>query len=218
MTHRSIAIVLVLIASAAGGLGACSGSLVHQKPQSAELNQSMTDMWARDIHRVARSGDWILTRSYSSAGDAIVGVTLGESFSHAVLYDAERGTVIEAIKPVVREVPLEDLLARNRYAVVVRPVGASVESGQASLARARSVLGASFDYSGMLGLDDPDKFYCSELVAWASEIEHDHRIITPAELYDEAEVIYLSGARDEREVQLAAQVVRELDHARVAAR
>jgi hypothetical protein len=63
---------------------------------------------------VARSGDWILTRSYSKTGDAIVGLTSGESFSHASLYDAERETIIEAVSPVVHEVPLEKLLARNR--------------------------------------------------------------------------------------------------------
>tara|TARA_R110002096_G_scaffold44526_13_gene120559 strand:+ start:156017 stop:156589 length:573 start_codon:yes stop_codon:yes gene_type:complete len=187
-------------------------------PKSAVVNDSITELWARDIRRVAQSGDWILTRSYSKAGDAIVAVTLGESFSHASIYDAERGTIIEAIDPVVREVPLESLLRRNRYAVIVRPVNATPEAGQQALARARSVLGAKFDHLGLIGVDDDEQFYCSELIAWASEIDDVPRIVTPAELFERGEVIYLSGARDEEQLQAAALASSRLSAERVAAR
>jgi hypothetical protein len=196
----------------------CAGSLVHKKPESSELNQATTDLWARDIRRVAKSGDWILTRSYSKTGDAIVGFTIGESFSHAVVYDAERGTVIEAITPEVREIPLEQLLRRNRYAVVVRPVDNSEAQRQATVARARSAVGAAFDYRGMFGIDDKDRFYCSELVAWASQIPDQPIIVTPADLYDRAEVVYISGARDDSEVQRSALAHRDTPGVRVAAR
>lgn len=197
---------------------ACSGSLVHKKPESAELNDSITKLWARDIRRVARDGDWILTRSYSKTGDAIVAVTLGESFSHAAIYDAKRGTIIEAIQPVVREVPLESLLHRNRYAVIVRPTGATAEDGKRALARARRMIGAKFDHLGLIGIDDDEKFYCSELVAWASELEDTPLVVSPAELFERGELIYLSGARDEAQLQAAAQEVSRLDAKRVANR
>lgn len=105
------------------GAGACGGSIVRHKPASPIVNRDVTAMWAADIRRTARTGDWILTRSYSAVGDLIVLGTRGEAISHAVIYDAERGTVIEAIRPVVREVPLESLLDRNRVAIVVRPHG-----------------------------------------------------------------------------------------------
>ncbi len=183
---------------------ACSGSLVHTKPASAKVNDSITQLWSRDIRRVAQSGDWILTRSYSKTGDAIVAATLGESFSHAAIYDAERGTIIEAIQPVVREVPLESLLHRNRYAVIVRPTNATPEEGQRALARARSVLGAKFDHLGLIGINNDKEFYCSELVAWASDIDDVPLIVTPAELFERGEIIYLSGARDEEQLQAAA--------------
>ncbi len=196
---------------------ACSGSLVHKKPASPEVNNSITELWARVVKRVARSGDWILTRSYSKTGDAIVAVTLGESFSHAAIYNAERGTIIEAIEPVVREVPLESLLERNRYAVVVRPMNATVADGEAALARARTALGAAFDHLGLIGLNDTSEFYCSELVAWASQLANVPRIVTPAELFERGELIYLSGARDEAQLQAAAvAAVRHRDR-RVAA-
>ncbi len=208
----------LLLAALAALVSGCAGSLVHKKPQSADLNNATTELWARDIKRVAQDGDWILTRSYSKTGDAIVGVTRGESFSHAVVYDAERGTVIEAITPVVREIPLEQLLRRNRYAVVVRPVDISDEQRKATVARARSTIGASFDYRGMLGLDDKDRFYCSELAAWASQIPDPPTIVTPADLYDRAELIYISGARDDVEVQSSAIALRNTSPLRVAAK
>ncbi len=188
-------------------LSACSGSLVHTKPASPEINDSITALWAKDIARVARSGDWILTRSYSKTGDAIVAVTLGESFSHVAIYDAERGTAIEAIRPVVREVPLASLLHRNRYAVIVRPVGATAKDGLAAVAKARSVLGAEFDHLGLIGLDDDERFYCSELIAWASEVPNTPLVVTPAHLFERGELIYLSGARDEEQLQAAAMAI-----------
>lgn len=197
-------------------VSACSGSLVHKKPESPALNQATTDLWARDIRRVAKSGDWILTRSYSKTGDAIVGITRGESFSHAVVYDAERGTVIEAINPVVREVPLEQLLKRNRYAVVVRPIDIDDARRAATVRRARSKVGASFDYRGMLGINDKDRFYCSELAAWASDIPNQPIVVTPADLYERAEVVYISGARDDAQVQSLAVALREQSVVRVA--
>jgi len=200
---RLLPLTLTLAALAMAAPG-CAGSIVHKKPENVQVNDAMTELWARDIRRVAKSGDWILTRSYSKTGDAIVGVTVGESFSHAVVYDAERGTVIEAINPVVREVPLESLLARNRYAVVVRPVGIGQAKREQTVARARRAIGAGFDYSGLVGLDDQDRFYCSELAAWASQIPDQPLIVTPADLFDRAEVIYLSGARDDQALQTAA--------------
>ena len=209
---------LFVTAFAALSVCACAGSLVHTKPQSEGVNSAMTELWARDIRRVAKSGDWILTRSYSKTGDAIVGITLGESFSHAVVYDAERGTIIEAINPVVREVPLESLLKRNRYAVVVRPLGITDQERSETISRARSAIGASFDYRGMLGVDDEDSFYCSELAAWASQIPDTPIIVTPAELYERAEVIYISGARDDRELQSAALASQQHRVQRVAAK
>lgn len=179
--------------------------MVHRKPKSSALNSSMTEHWASDIRRIARDGDWILSRSYSKVADAIVGVTKGEDFSHAVLYDAKRDTVIEAIRPVVREVPLEAFLARNRHVVVIRPADQNAAQGRLAIDRARTVIGASYDYTGLIGLGTDSRFYCSELLAWASQVPDPSRVVTPAELWDLGELVYLSGGREEEQVQEAAR-------------
>jgi uncharacterized protein YycO len=186
----------------AAACNASSGGAV--RPTDVRLDRAVDSAWTRDIQRVARSGDWILSRSYSATGDLIVASTIGESFSHASIYDAERGTIIEAISPVVREVPLASLVARNRYVLVVRPAGLSEEARLASVARARAVVGAPFDYGGVVGFDTRDRYYCSELVAWAARVRFDEIVLSPADLVDYGEVVYWSGSRDDRATQQAA--------------
>jgi hypothetical protein len=195
----------LLVIAAAALLAACDRpSVVVERPADPRVNRALERVWVEDIHRVARSGDWILSRSYSVAGD-VISVTPGEAVSHASIYDAERGTVIEAISPVVREVPLAQLLGRNRFVYVVRPYGQAPEDGRRAVARARAKLGADFDYAGVMGLDRPEAFYCSELVAWASGVPlGDQLVVTPSELFEMGELVYFSGARDDRATQRAA--------------
>lgn len=191
-------------------LAACGApSVVRTKPADPARNHAVTAMWARDIHRVARDGDWILTRSYSAIGDVIVLGTFGPEISHASIYDAERGTAIEAISSGVREVPLAELLERNQIAIVVRPHGLDDDARRASVLRARGVIGREFDTAGMFGFDSPERFYCSELVAWASGLELDALVITPASLVEHGEVIYLSGSRESLELQQVALAQQE---------
>ena len=86
----------------------------------------------------------------------------------------------------------------------MRPSNLSRADGDAALARAKSKLGVPFDASGMFGIDDPERFYCSELVFWASEIEarsgRRERIVTPSNLMKYGEVVYWSGKRDDPQV------------------
>jgi hypothetical protein len=188
---------------------ACSHSVMVHRPKDAEVDKALTKMWTSEIHRVAQDGDWILVRSYASVGDAIVVLTSGEEISHAAMYDGKTGTVIEAITPVVREIPLEELVGRNRYLIVVRPRGTAAEK-RASVMRARSVLGTEFDLQGMFGVaDQKDRFYCSELVYWAGGVADkdtdEHFIITPVSLMEHGEVVYFSGRRDDAQLQRVAR-------------
>lgn len=198
----------LLAASSLSGCGA--GSLVHQRPTSAESNREVTQMWLRDIKRTARTGDWILTRSYSLNGDLIVAGSGGESISHSSIYDARTGTIIEAVRPSIREVPLEALLDRNRVAIVVRPTGLSESERIASVERARTKVGTEFDTAGLFGFGDDSRFYCSELLYWASRIDGDKPfVITPASLMEYGELIYYSGSRDTSQIQNVAHSQRE---------
>jgi hypothetical protein len=200
-----------------GGGAACSApSFIVRRPERGVADRAVTAMWVRDVRRVARSGDWLLTRSYSMVGDVIALATSGANLSHASVYDAERGTVIEAIAPAVREVPLEHLVDRNHYVLVVRPLGQSAEAGRAAVARARTAVGAAFDFMGMLGAGSDGRFYCSELVAWASRSAlATEWVVVPSDLLDGGTVVYFSGRRDDAAVRSAA-LVDAVDRGRVA--
>ena len=195
-----VALVLLL------GTAACSApSFIVHRPERADVDRAVTAMWVRDVRRVARSGDWLLTRSYSMIGDIIVLATGGVDVSHASVYDAERGTVIEALNPAVREVPLEHLVDRNHYVLVVRPRGLTHKAGRAAVARARTAVGAEFDFLGMLGAGSDGRFYCSELVAWASRSALiSEAVVVPSDLMESGTVVYYSGPRDDPTVQSTA--------------
>jgi uncharacterized protein YycO len=192
-------------------LSACSvkSQMVH-RPTDTVIDDAITAMWVADIRRIARDGDWLLSRAYYATSDLIVLGTRGEALSHGSIYDASRGTVIESIASGVREIPLEQFVGRNHLVLVVRPTNMTADDGRGAVARARSKVGAPFDTAGMFGLDDPDRFYCSELVYWASQTAartgaHE-RVVTPSDLMKYGEVIYWSGERDNAQIgQLAAE-------------
>jgi hypothetical protein len=181
---------------------ACSARsrLIH-RPDDARVDAAITAMWTAEIRRTARTGDWLLSRAYYLVSDLIVLGTSGEALSHGSIYDASRDTVIESIGSGVREIPLEQLVARNHLVLVVRPSNMTAADGRAAVARARTRIGAPFDATGMFGFDDPDRFYCSELVYWASQTaartgSHE-RVVTPSDLMMYGEVISWSGVRDD---------------------
>jgi len=112
--------------------------------------------------------------------------------------------VIEAVASGVREIPIEQFVARNHLILVVRPANMTASDGREAVGRARSKVGAPFDGAGMFGFDDPDRYYCSELVYWASQTAartgSQERVVTPADLMKYGEVIYWSGQRDDAQV------------------
>jgi hypothetical protein len=192
--------LMLLVAITTLSACAAKSQLIH-RPADTGIDAAISDLWAAEIRRTARDGDWLLSRAYYATSDLIVLGTRGESLSHGSIYDASRGTVIESIASGVREIPLEQFVARNHIVIVVRPSNMTAADGREAIARARTKLGAPFDGAGMFGFDDPDRFYCSELVYWASQTAArtgtDELVVTPSDLMKYGEVIYWSGERDD---------------------
>jgi Permuted papain-like amidase enzyme, YaeF/YiiX, C92 family len=196
---------LVLLAASA-----CSArSVAVQRPADPDVDAAVTAMWVHEVQTTARTGDWLLSRAYYLTSDLIALGTPGESLSHGSIYDAEHGTVIEAVGTGVREISIEQFMQRNHFVIVVRPSSMTAADGVEAVARARTRLGAKFDATGMFGIDNPERFYCTELVYWASQTEarsgRHEIVVTPSDLMKYGEVIYWSGKRDDAQVmQLAA--------------
>jgi hypothetical protein len=215
-------VALALVAAAATGCVAKHNILIS-RPTDTGADEAVTALWTAEIKSVARDGDWILSRSYANSGHLITYATTGEDLSHASIYDAKKGTVIESIGSGVREIPLDQLVKRNHYLIVVRPQGMTAEEQTHAVDRARTKIGLPFDYTGAVGVDDPDKWYCSELVFWASQTEArtgaSELVITPADLMKYGEVVYWSGRRDDAQIMQVAQVrsEREREQAKMIA-
>jgi hypothetical protein len=211
---RPLLACLVLFGLLAGCHPTSVKSVMIHRPEDKVADSAVTELWAAEIRNVARDGDWFLSRSYYAVGDLIALTTRGEDLSHAALFDKTRDMVVESVGEGVREVPLVTFLKRNHYVIVVRPDNMTVADQAHALARAKTKIGLPFDIRGMFGFDNPDAWYCSELVWWASQTEarsgHHETIVTPPDLMKYGEVIYWSGKRNDALImQIAVERVEQ---------
>ena len=73
----------------------------------------------------------------------------------------------------------------------------------------------AFDLWGFVGYEEPDKWYCTELIFWASGMEELHGkevVLMPKEMMKYGEVIYYSGRRDDVQVQALAAARLNVGH------
>ncbi|MBK9035844.1 MAG: hypothetical protein IPL61_32115 [Myxococcales bacterium] len=173
--------------------------MVVARPKEQKLDSAYTTMWVRDLRAHAQDGDIVLRRGYAVLSDVILLVTVGAPMSHAAIYDGETGTLIDAVSSGVREVPAERFLDAAHRWMIVRPANRTPAQRRAAVARARASIGTGFDFAGFVGIDNPDRFYCSELVAWALDdrdgLFADDLLVTPAELTAVGPTIYASADR-----------------------
>jgi hypothetical protein len=212
---RTTLLAAITVAVCLAQAGCYHGSLYADRPKNKLVDLAISQMWADEIRRIARDGDWILSRSLTWEGDTIAFLTGYEQFSHASIVDVTHGTIIEATTPEVREISIEELMQRNRHVVVVRPNGISAERSRLALDYARAQLGLAFDLWGFVGYEEPDKWYCTELIFWASGMEELHGkevVLMPKEMMKYGEVIYYSGRRDDVQVQALAAARLNVGH------
>lgn len=195
MRNALLATSLVALALATG----CDHSMVVHRPGDAKLDTAYTTMWVRDLHAHVQDGDVVLRRGYAVLSDVILLATAGAPMSHAAIYDGTTDTFIDAVSSGVREVTPAKFLGASHRWMIIRPAGLTRAQRHAAVARARGKLGTGFDFLGFVGVDNPGRFYCSELVAWAlgvrTSVYADDILVTPAELAALGPTIYASADR-----------------------
>lgn len=161
--------------------------------------ESEVSSWQEAIETHGQTGYWLVVRGYH-AGDDVIAVGTNSELSHAVILDAEQRTVIEAVQDGVKEKPLTKLVSESHRIQVIRPRGWTPEVGQTAVKRARSVLGSSYDFTGIVGAPSKKRYYCSELAAWSMFMKVDspgpQHVIHPKNLYRLGEVLFDTGDRD----------------------
>jgi len=116
-------------------------------------------------------------------------------FSHAALYDATNREVIEAEKQGVHVTPLADFVKKAWRLLLVRPSWAATGPGGQAVARGRALIGKPYDNWGLIGLNNPDKYYCCDLIlkVYKDRIPTDEPI--PASSSSEARFYTIQGRR-----------------------
>ena len=101
-------------------------------------------------------------------GAVLIRAITWSDWSHVALLDGDE--VIEATWPVVRVAPLAEVIAAHSAHVIV---DLPCSDPAAAIAAARTQAGKPYDLTALFGLlmhrdwQEDDRWFCSELVAWA---------------------------------------------------
>jgi uncharacterized protein YycO len=155
----------------------------------------------QEIKNALTHGDWIVARGIHESDNFIAGAT-NMPLSHAAIYDAKTQEVIEADGSGVHITALKDFLAKSQRVMAITPIWANEQTRVAAINRARSKIGLNYNYTGLIGLDTPNSFYCTQLAidAYKDAIEANPpqnplpHVVKPGQMYHWGRIIYDSGA------------------------
>ena len=170
-----------------------------RKPEGRTA-EAETDAWVKTVREKGDQGGWLVVRG-THVGDQTVAALTRGTLSHAVILDKQKEEVIEALSSGVTVTPLRALLAQAHRVQIVRPPGWTPDAGQAAVARARSRVGARYDWMGLVGAQDDKRFYCTELAVDAYRGREAHwkvgNVIFPADMATIGTLVFDSGPRDQ---------------------
>lgn len=177
-------------------LGCARPLVVKPPPQATQEQRAATVVTA--LKTFGRSGDWLVRRGYHGTEHAISLLT-NAPFSHAAVLDLEHDQVIEADgQGGVHLSSLEEFARASHRLWLLRPVWWTPERGAEAVLKARGWVGRKYDYTGLAGLNDPHRLYCSELCVqayrpWIPKGAHLPPVIPPGTMHDWATVLWDSG-------------------------
>ena len=177
--------------------GACSRPIVVTPPAAEAHLQRQRQLLAA-LRSLGEDGDWLVIRGFHGTDHLISAVT-NAPFSHAAVLDRERDQVIEADRTGVHCTSLDAFAPRVHRLMLVRPLWAGQGRNREAAQKARSLVGRPYDFSGLVGINDPERYYCSELAVaayrpWVKRSDHVPPVIPPSELHYWGRVIWDSGA------------------------
>lgn len=192
---RALPLTLCILALAT----ACSRPVLVA-PLPAELQSRREAEALEALHRLGRDGDWLVIRG-RHATDNLVSLVTNAPFSHAAVLDLGREQVIEADASGVHATALPAFLRKAHRLLLVRPLWSRDGRPAQAVARARDLVGRPYDFTGLVGLDVPSSYYCSELAVavyrpWVRPSDHVPPIIPPNELHYWGRILFDSGNPD----------------------
>lgn len=151
------------------------------------------------VRGALRHGDWLVTRGIHGT-DNFVSTVTNMPLSHAAIYDAILDEVIEAEAQGVHSTALTAFLAKSHRVLVLRPLWATDYNRPLAVLRARGHIGKGYNFTGLAGLNTPDRFYCTQLCVDAyrpyilSKPENPlPKVLAPGQMYHWGRIMYDSG-------------------------
>ncbi|HJU84408.1 MAG TPA: YiiX/YebB-like N1pC/P60 family cysteine hydrolase [Holophagaceae bacterium] len=187
---RRLPILLLL-----GTALACSRPIVVHAPKDHDAREARM---LEALRRTGEDGDWLMIRGYHATDDLVSAVT-NAPFSHAAVLDRKNDQVIEAEGVGIHTTPLAAFVKKAQRLMLLRPMWAT-DAGrqQEAVAKARNLVGGKYDYSGLVGINNPERYYCSELAVavyrpHVKAGDHVPPVIPPNELPYWGTVVWDSG-------------------------
>jgi uncharacterized protein YycO len=161
-------------------------------------DEALEGSGAAKIRVQLQHGDWLVIRGFTPANNMVATVT-NMPLSHAAIYDQENDQVVEADGDGVHLTPLTKFVETAQRLLIIRPIWAGPETSRGAVNRAKSWLGAGYNFTGLVGLNMPKRYYCTQLVFKAYEpyittlpnpVPH---IIAPGQMYHWGRIIFDTG-------------------------
>lgn len=176
---------------------ACSRPVVVHPPSHRGAREATV---LAALRAQGQPGDWLVIRGYH-ATDNLVSALTNAPFSHAAVLDPAKDQVIEAEGVGLHSTRTVAFVQKAQRLMLVRPQWAtSPARQQAAVEKARSLVGRPYDFTGLVGLNLPNRYYCSELAVavYAPHVsrtrDHLPPVVPPDQLHYWGTVIWDSGA------------------------
>lgn len=179
------------------GCTACATPAAGLRP-SPEIRIAQSEDMLQTVLSQGRDGDWLVVRGYKPTDDLVAGL-VSAPVSHVGVLDIERRQVIEADATGVHATALEKFVDSSHRLLLIRPIW-SDPGRERALEKARGLVGRPYDFLGLVGIDVPERYYCSELaIRVYGEFQRKYheipRVIEPANLYLWGTILYDSRPR-----------------------
>ena len=177
-------------------LSGCAGATRAVVFKSETLDPAVV---TAELKRVLKNGDWLVIRGVGRADNLVASAT-NMPLSHAAIYDSEFNQIIEADGDGVHSTPLETFVGKAQRILVIRPIWSSPENSAGAVALARSWQGAGYNFTGLVGLDMPKRYYCTQVALLAYRPVMDDqkpnpipKVIAPGQMYHWGRILFDTG-------------------------
>ena len=174
----------------------CSNAIVKKPKSEAALKEE--DLFKKEIIALGKDGYFLVARGYKF-NDHLVSTATLSNYSHAVILDVTNNKIIEATADGVHPLALDSFIHKSFKITMVKPAGYTTTRAKDALLCCADKYGKPYDFTGTVGIDRTEKYYCSELVMecyqhLVDSLQLPH-IITPGKILEYGEIIYITPDR-----------------------